>query len=76
VIGTSVSLDKSFADWVISFERNYEAKDFDWSAFHSQGIALANRLKGEVGDRFKISYRPPYEDPVRGNLPPCVIERE
>ena len=73
-IGTSQELDADFAEWVISFEQNYDAPDFDWSSFHFQGIALATLLKTEVGDRFIIYYCTPSEDPIRGNNPPMLIE--
>jgi hypothetical protein len=73
-IGTSRKLDADFAEWVISFERNYEDADFDWSAFHFQGIALSKRLKAEVGDRFIIYYCTPSEDPIRGHNSPMLIE--
>ena len=73
-IGTSRKLDADFAEWVISFERNYDDAGFDWSSFHFQGITLATRLKVEVGDRFIIYYCTPHEDPIRGHNLPMLIE--
>jgi hypothetical protein len=36
---------------------------FNWSAFHRQGMALAKRLKQELGDRARVVYAKPVEDP-------------
>ncbi|MBF0528515.1 MAG: hypothetical protein HQK55_04445 [Deltaproteobacteria bacterium] len=43
---------------------------FDWRNFHDQGLALARRIKGELGPDIKVIYEKPLEDP--GN----AIERK
>ncbi len=35
----------------------------DWKRFHDQGIALARRLKAELGDQVRVVYDTPVEDP-------------
>jgi len=36
---------------------------FDWAVFHQEGITLAKRLKGELGEVARVFYRKPSEDP-------------
>jgi len=64
--GISPGLQKEFAVWVTEFERDYENPEFDWARWNEQGVALARRLKGEVGERFLVEYHYPWEDPHRG----------
>lgn len=35
---------------------------FDWQHFHARGMALARRLKDEVGDAYRVVYLKPAED--------------
>ncbi len=64
--GISQGLQEKFAAWVTQFERDYEHTEFDWARWNEQGVALARRLKGEVGERFLVEYHYPCEDPHRG----------
>jgi len=71
----STELDVQFADWATLFERNYNKDSFDWAAWEEWGIALALRLKKEVGDRYAVEYHYPLEDhAVPGPHPVIVIE--
>lgn len=36
----------------------------NWPDFHTRGLALARRLKGEVGPAFRVIYEKPREDPA------------
>lgn len=36
--------------------------DFDWQHFHARGMALALRLKDEVGDAYRVVYLKPAEN--------------
>lgn len=49
----SKALEADFAAWVTWFEREAlnDPPTMNWEAFHSQGIALARRLKAEPGDQ-------------------------
>lgn len=62
-IGLSVELQAAFSDWAVRFENGAHSSDFDWPSFHAEGLALAQQLKAEVGDRFEIVYSKPVEDP-------------
>jgi len=66
----SAALHADFTTWVTEFERapiaNPELSPsalLDWTAFHKQGLALARRLKAEVGEGFRVLYVKPMEDP-------------
>lgn len=59
----SQALERNFANWAISFERDAENPSFDWAGFHSQGIALSRRLFREIGHDFRVFYVKPHEDP-------------
>ena len=60
----SPELAQCFADWVIQFERGaYNNPDFPWKEFHVEGIALARRLKAEIGTQARVLYCRPMEDP-------------
>ncbi len=70
----SSSLEADFRKWIVKWENTvsprveYEEiapKSF-WDEIHEEGVALARRLKAEVGDRFEVEYHPPWEDPERG----------
>jgi hypothetical protein len=69
----SDELHKAFAAWVIEFENapilDYAAHRIflDWDDFHKRGVALARRLKAEVGEAFLVIYRKPHEDPGRSD---------
>lgn len=76
LIGTSPGLDDEFSEWVKRFEDGCFRPDFDWAAFHDLGVKLAGRLKHEVGKRFVVAYRPPWEDPQRGTMAAIVIPSE
>ena len=64
----SDELQADFAAWQTEFERatnEWEAGIalLDWPRFHERGIALARRLKAELGDAVRIYYEKPVEDP-------------
>jgi len=62
----SKALDADFAEWAMWFEHDAVGDrrfDMDWDRFHSQGIALARRLKAELGDLVRVVYDVPVEDP-------------
>lgn len=61
----SESLCRDFEDWQSSFESAdwSDFKDFDWAAFHREGMELASCLKKEVGEGVLVIYEKPYEDP-------------
>ena len=39
-----------------------EVVEWDWAAFHTEGLRLAKCLKQELGNRCKVYYVKPYED--------------
>lgn len=53
--------------WVIEFARATSSDPFQvdlpWADFHARGLALARRLKEEVGEEFRVCYLKPREDP-------------
>ena len=62
----SATLVTDFAAWASWFEREAvgnSALAMDWDEFHRQGIALARRLKAELGDQVRVVYDTPVEDP-------------
>ncbi len=64
----SEALQEDFAAWQNEFERapNEWKADIallDWPRFHEQGMALARRLKAELGDAARVYYEKPFEDP-------------
>jgi hypothetical protein len=61
----SENLQKEFGAWAMEFNRDCEREDFPWARWNEQGIALAQRLNSEVGNRFLIEYHFPWEDPGR-----------
>ena len=61
--GVSKKLEEGFADWEIDFDRNSEKDSFEWKEWNADGIALAKKLKDEVGDRYLVEYHIPVEDP-------------
>lgn len=69
----SNDLDNAFIEWQSEFESYaWHASadkagfaDFDWTHFHTRGLALASRLKAELGDAAVVIYEKPFEDPNR-----------
>lgn len=64
----SEELQEAFAAWQTEFElatNEWEAGIalLDWPRFHERGMALARRLKAELGDAAQIYYEKPVEDP-------------
>ena len=63
----SEELQEAFAAWQTEFElapNEWEAGIalVDWPRFHERGVALARRLKAELGDAARIYYEKPCED--------------
>lgn len=86
----SDELQAGFSEWQKDFESGtWEQKGrsiFDWPRFHENGMALARRLKAELGDAARIYYEKPMEDPNRriqerlellsdGSIVECFSER-
>jgi hypothetical protein len=63
--GTTITddLHAAFVEWTGDFEQFAERPEFDWKAFHARGAALSHRLKLELGNRFRVVYHKPFEDP-------------
>lgn len=66
--GISKPLVASFERWQRGFERapyldNDGHRKLDWRRFHAEGLGLARRLKKEVGDKARVIYVKPVEDP-------------
>lgn len=65
----SEALLADFSGWISEFESARRHVDdikflvLDWEAFHDRGVALARRLKMEVGDSAQVIYLKPMEDP-------------
>jgi hypothetical protein len=65
----SEGLWRKFADWTIAFTRtrfyseNFDTNDWDWLEFHARGIQLTRWLKEEVGEKYRVVYYKPCEDP-------------
>ncbi len=64
----SDELQADFAAWQTEFEAapmDWDAGTalLDWPRFHERGMALARRLKAELGDAVRIYYEKPVEDP-------------
>lgn len=65
----SAALHEAFAAWVTEFERASTNPGhpgqvlLDWADFHACGLALARRLKAEVGEAAGVIYEKPAEDP-------------
>lgn len=66
----SKSLMSRLEDWQLVYECNaYESTEegggrpYDWKTFHTVGIHLAVQLKEELGDRARVFYEKPMEDP-------------
>jgi hypothetical protein len=64
----SAALQADFASWITEFERKWDDRAFDWDCWNRTGIALARRLKVEIGDRFLVEYHYPCEDPRSGGI--------
>lgn len=61
----SPGLQQSYCEWVLRFNLDCYNSDFDWKGFHEEGIALTRRLKSEFGDKARVMYVKPCEDPAR-----------
>jgi len=64
----STELEQEATTWLLEFERanlyNVEnAQNFNWADFHTRGLALAKRLKRELGDEADVRYIKASEDP-------------
>lgn len=63
----SDELQAEFSAWQMEFESGTREQKglsiFDWPRFHEIGMALAHRLKAELGDAARIYYEKPVEDP-------------
>ena len=65
----SEGLWRKFADWAIAFDQtrfyseSFDDRDWDWRAFHARGLQLAQWLKEEVGEAYRVIYKKPGEDP-------------
>jgi len=65
----SEGLWRKFADWAIAFDRtqfysdDFDTNDWDWLEFHARGIHLTRWLKEEVGEKYRVVYYKPCEDP-------------
>jgi hypothetical protein len=70
----SAALQREFREWAVHFERNagYPG-NIDWPRFHEIGLALAKRLKKEIGDQARVVYERPYEDPIGRRLSPVEV---
>lgn len=67
----SAQLQRDFREWALHFERNaMYPETIDWKRFHETGLALAKRLKAEIGDQARVVYERPYEDPIGRRLAP------
>ncbi|KAB2876393.1 MAG: hypothetical protein F9K36_02735 [Burkholderiaceae bacterium] len=61
-------LHEDFVAWQTEFERapfnaDQVIESIDWVLFHQRGLALARRLKVELGDSAAVLYVKPIEDP-------------
>ena len=59
----STELEQEFAKWIVLFDRKGHDPNFDWITFHSQVLALTQRLASELNDAYRYLYRKPVEDP-------------
>jgi len=65
----SECLWRKFADWAIAFDRtqfysdDFDSNDWDWLEFHARGVHLTHWLKEEVGEKYRVIYYKPCEDP-------------
>jgi hypothetical protein len=71
--GTTITddLHAGFVAWTGDFEQFAERPEFDWKAFHARGADLSRRLKLELGQRFRVIYCKPFEDPEH-EVDPCL----
>jgi hypothetical protein len=66
----SDALFDAFSKWIAEFETApwvgwaSGGLDLNWPDFHTRGLALAKRLKIEVGAAFRVIYEKPAEDPA------------
>ncbi|MEI7432508.1 MAG: hypothetical protein WCL27_18840, partial [Betaproteobacteria bacterium] len=63
----SMQLEADFTSWAVEFESKVRQDPsdrlFDWRNFHDRGLALARRVKAELGPDIKVIYEKPCEDP-------------
>lgn len=63
----SKSLIQDFTAWIIEFESQCFQGTLDWPQWNAWGLALSRRLMLEIGDRYRIVYHRPVEDPQYRN---------
>jgi len=73
------SLWEGFAAWMLDFTSTAYTPggfppDWDWAGFHHRGMALARRLKIEVGPGCEVIYEKPLEDPGHLVDSPVVVQ--
>jgi hypothetical protein len=57
-------LEQGFANWMAPYVRSEHTQPgFSWKEFHEAGIALARRLKAEIGAEARVLYCHPSADP-------------
>jgi len=72
----SIELWRKFAKWVLEFHHTafysekFNSDHWDWLDYHKRGLELARLLKEEVGDKYRVVYDKPFEDPNG-----CINER-
>jgi hypothetical protein len=61
----AASTEEALAAWQGRFEAAMQAGagEFDWAAFHAQGIALARLVKQEIRTRARVIYQKSVQDP-------------
>ena len=69
-IGTKLRpnvLEQEFYEWQSEFENMDCSPDawskFDWQSFHREGTRLARKLKRQQGEKYRVIYEKPSEDP-------------
>lgn len=72
----SPDLEKAFALWAVQFERESGRENFPWESWNAEGIELARRLEGELGDRFNVEYHYPVEDPSYTSMQRPIVAIE
>jgi len=62
----SEELSHLLYEWQKAFEQSAlsDPNSIDWEDFHWRGLALAKRLKVELGDQVTVIYEKPFEDPT------------
>lgn len=70
----SKELREDFDDWVSQFEAYAESNRFRWDSFHQRGMALARRLKKQLGNNVIVRYVKPFEDPSHMQDKMVIVE--